>query len=114
MAELTTVTVRTMTTSRLMMRTVSQDGDPRDGARRPGIVGDDERAQKQQLVGHGVEPRPERRLLSRASGDEAVEGIRDAGVTNVASAHPSWPLQHLNYERRDEQHPEQRDLVRDE
>ena len=88
------------------------DGDPRDEPA-PGIVRTMNALEQQQLVGHRVEPGPERRLLPRAPGDEAVERVGDAGRDERGQRPPELAVQHQDHERRDEQHPEQRDLVRD-
>ena len=77
-----------MTTSRLMIRTVSQ-------------------------IGHRIEPRPEARLLARTARDQSVESVGDAGCAEHDECPPQVAVDDEDHERRDKKHPEQRQLVCD-
>ena len=67
---------------------------------------------EQQLVGRRIEPRAEAGLLSGPPGDQPVERVGDAGGGEHGQRPAEMAVDDQDDERRDEQHPQQRELIR--
>ena len=91
--------------------TVNQTGS-RLARPRPGIDEHDERRHEQELVGHRIEPGAELRLLTGPPRDQAVEAVGRAGRGEHHQRPAEMPIQHQNHEGRNQQHSEQRQLIR--
>ena len=73
----------------------------------------DERRYEEEFVGHRIEPRAEARFLTRAPGDQSVQGVGEARGDEHRQRPAQVTVHDKNHERRDEEHPQQRELIGD-